>query len=973
MNSHKNTLCALALAFCMVGSAIAADSGSIAGTVSNTETKTLLNEARIAIPSQRLMTLTDSEGRFAFRDLAPGAYELEVSYIGLDTALLNVEVVAGQEKTVHVGLTSDIYILEKFVISGEREGNAASITRQKYSPNVKNVIALDAYGNMPNNSVGELLMRIPGIAGRAEDSGEVTGNVIRGAAPGLNTVSVDGNLQASIGGLGREFRTNMLSGALFEEIEVIKAPTPDMPADSLGGAVNLKTRSALSMKEKRRFNYRAAWRTAPSFYDHTPRRRDHANQPLLSFGYQEVFDAFGGEHNLGISLNAFYSENVYSNDQVIQDYQYTTSSPAYVWDYRTVDLYNNRKQSSGNLRLDMQLSKTTQVYIGGIYNDAFEPFQSNYQMRAYTGRNAANFEPGYTDTFTAVVSNTAAMVELNSTMYGFNARERQINTGATHKLDRLKIDYDIFYNHSNANLTNGRRGSVHGGGIFTMNIRNIGWTIDKSGSLQYPEFTQTAGNSIYDGANYSNGSITVRDSKRNTRVYGGKANAIYALPFKIPSTIKGGLFFRSQMVEEVRNEHIWKYIGADSLARLVDPDIVTRDSLRTGKSYPFINSSAIVDDMENHPAWWQENGVYDTMSANLTGTRGAEEKITAGYFQWQTRFQRFNVLAGLRYEHTSVYSRGYVLLPASERTTTAERQADPVGSVIKDAPYRGMTGNYDKFFPGIHFIYHMTKNLQARLSWSNGVGRPTFTQLLPSYSANTTSETITINNPSLKPQLARNLDFAVEYYFEPVGQLGLGLFRKDITDYIVTNRGGTVENGMFGGLYVGNEYDGWAVNTNFNASYAVVEGIELNYQQQLTMLPGFLRGLGVYANYTLLRTRGEYGETGARSTRDVANFYPRTANAGLTYKYHKISVSASVNYTGEFLANYSNDLSRLRYRNIRRMVNFSFSYAILKSLELSVDIQNAFNEPNAYYRLPDRSERITTAGTSVVLGVSGRF
>jgi hypothetical protein len=114
--------------------------------------------------------------------------------------------------------------------------------------------------------------------------------------------------------------------------------------------------------------------------------------------------------------------------------------------------------------------------------------------------------------------------------------------------------------------------------------------------------------------------------------------------------------------------------------------------------------------MENHPAWWQENGVYDTMSANLTGTRGTEEKITADYFQWQTRFQRFNVLSGLRYEHTSVYSRGYVLLPASERTTTAERQANPVGSVIKDAPYRGMTGNYDKIFPGIHFIYLMLRS-----------------------------------------------------------------------------------------------------------------------------------------------------------------------------------------------------------------------------------------------------------------------
>lgn len=975
MNPSKYVLRALALAFCLSGSAFAAEPGSIIGTVSNTASKTLLNEARVAIPSLRVMTLTDGEGRFSFQNITPGTYELEVTYIGLDTALVKVEILPGEVKTLEVGLTSDVYMLEQFVVSGEREGNAASITRQQNAPNVKNVIALDAYGNMPNDSVGELLTRLPGIAGRAEDSGEVTGAVIRGAAPGLNTVSIDGNLQSSIGGLGREFRTNMLSGALFDEIEVIKAPTPDMPADSLGGAVNMKTKSALSMKEKRRFNYRAAIRTAPSFYDHTPRRRDHANQPLLSFGYQEIFDIFGGDRNLGVTFNAFYSENVYANDQVIEDYEYKTDSPAYVWDYRTADLFNNRKQASWNLRTDIKLSRTTQIYIGGIYNDAFEPFQANYTMRAYTGRAAANFKPGYTDAFTEVVGNSASTVQLNSTMYGFNARERQINGGATHNLGRLKVDYDVYYNHSNSNLTNGRRGSVSGGGIFTMDVKNAGWSIDKSGSLAFPEFEQTTGPSIYDGANYSNGQIVIRDSKRNTRVYGAKINALYSLPFKIQSTIKGGAFFRNQMAEEIKNERTWKYTGpATSLARLVDPGIVTRDSLRTGKSFPFIDSTAVVKDIRENPTFWQENGTYDTMVGDLVGTRGAEEEVAAGYLQWQTRFHKFNLLAGIRYEHTSVYARGYVGLPNSERTTVNQREADPVGSAIQDAPYQSTTGSYGNFFPGIHAIYYVTPNLQARLSWSNSVGRPTFTQLLPSYTVNTTSETVTLNNPSLKPQHAENWDIAIEYYFEPVGQLSVGLFRKDITDYIVTSRGGVIENGSYQGLYVGREYDGWAVNTYFNGSYAVVEGIEFNYQQQLTMLPGFLRGFGVFANYTRLRTRGEYGEEGARSTKEVANFYPEMANAGLTYKYHKFSASASVNYTGEYLATYSTDLSRLRYRNIRRLVNFNAGYTISKGLTLSLDIQNAFNEPNQYYRyLPERNERITMAGTSMVLGISGKF
>ena len=38
-------------------------------------------------------------------------------------------------------------------------------------------------------------------------------------------------------------------------MELIKGLTPDKSAESLGGSVNLKTRSTLNMKEKRRFTY----------------------------------------------------------------------------------------------------------------------------------------------------------------------------------------------------------------------------------------------------------------------------------------------------------------------------------------------------------------------------------------------------------------------------------------------------------------------------------------------------------------------------------------------------------------------------------------------------------------------------------------------------------------------------------------------------------------------------------------------
>ena len=50
---------------------------------------------------------------------------------------------------------------------------------------------------------------------------------------------------------------------MYEQVELIKGHTPDKGADSLGGTINLKSRSPLSMKERRRTTYNVSARWAP--------------------------------------------------------------------------------------------------------------------------------------------------------------------------------------------------------------------------------------------------------------------------------------------------------------------------------------------------------------------------------------------------------------------------------------------------------------------------------------------------------------------------------------------------------------------------------------------------------------------------------------------------------------------------------------------------------------------------------------
>jgi len=283
-------------------------------------------------------------------------------------------------------------------------------------------------------------------------------------------------------------------------------------------------------------------------------------------------------------------------------------------------------------------------------------------------------------------------------------------------------------------------------------------------------------------------------------------------------------------------------------------------------------------------------------------------------------------------------------------------------------------GDYTKSFPSAHLTHDLTPNLKARLSWSTSFGRPALSNLLPNETINENNQTLTTNNPSLLPQTAKNWDFTLDYYFEPVGNLSVGWFHKSIRDYIVNGIvSGTIGTGADNG-YNG-EYPGFTQLTSANAGSATVQGWEFSYQQQLTFLPGLLRGLAVGANYTWLDTHGNFGGTTNLSTGQVAGFIPRTANANLSWRHRGFSTRLLVNYTGEHLQTYSAaSLGRNLYRFKRVITTLGFGYQVSPVLNVTVDIDNLFNEPQARYRgIPDQMQSTSLTGTTVTLGVSGRF
>src|SRR5688572_13383870 len=465
-----------------------ADTGTLTGTVSNAATSNSLEGARVELPKLGLSALTDNTGRFVLA-VPAGVHEVVVSYIGLDASRTQVSVAAGQRTVRDFELTAGIYTLEAFKVTGEREGDALAITAQRNADNVKNIVAMDSFGNLPNMSAGEVVMRLPGIAGNPTDEGLAYEFNVRGMAPGLNTVTVDGGLLPSIGA-SRSFQLQSITGTMFEQLELIKGHTPDKGADSLGGTINMKTRSPLNMKEKRRINYSATMRIAPSFTEQIPLRQEHRAHPLLTLGYQEVFSVFGGERNLGVAVNLFYSENAVGGYRVTHQYQNTLNEPAYLWSYQTRENFNNRKQKSINIKTDYRFSFNTKFSLNLTLNDNVERFRRSFNTRAYTGNantvpnaTTSGVVPGFTDRITQVRPVAAAMIDIvNNGPNAYQVESTLVDFGGEHEWGQLQVDYNAGFsrNHQSSGMT--PQGGQY---ALTHRITGIGWTLDRTWSDLY--------------------------------------------------------------------------------------------------------------------------------------------------------------------------------------------------------------------------------------------------------------------------------------------------------------------------------------------------------------------------------------------------------------------------------------------------------------------------------------------------------
>lgn len=206
---------------------------------------------------------------------------------------------------------------------------------------------------------------------------------------------------------------------------------------------------------------------------------------------------------------------------------------------------------------------------------------------------------------------------------------------------------------------------------------------------------------------------------------------------------------------------------------------------------------------------------------------------------------------GVRLVRTSVTANGQGQYP-----NLAGNDLPPALMAMYTGQYFSFNGrgSYQNALPSFNLRFKLTDNLQWRLAASKAMTRPDFTQLQPflllGATLNTdktavTQWTGTAGNPSLKPMIAKQYDTALEWYFAPTGLLYTTAFFKDIGNYIAEETETEVYNGQQ-----------WSVTRPYNIGTSMVRGAEFGYNQFFDFLPGWLKGLGVQANYTYVHSEG---------------------------------------------------------------------------------------------------------------------
>lgn len=1015
---RNGRIVALAAVLCafLPGFAAAQGAGTIEGRVFEAHEGSALANARVILEGTGAEAVTDESGTFRFSGVRPGEARLAVSYLGLKGQTAAVQVKSDEAVRHEFQLrrvAGDVVTLSAFNVLGEREASAQAmaVNDQRHAANVKNVVALDEYGDR-KGSIGQFLAFLPGVSLNFAGANPTEAS-LRGFPGGFTNFSVDGAQMSSTFVEGRGQRLEEVSSVNISRVEVTKVPTPDQPASGLGGTINLVSRSGFEHK-KRRITY-DVYGMFHSWQGITLDGGSKGDAKATSPSYVQPSLELTMVQPLGNNLAVTLGYSRYWEHKPMESGTEETDEQA-TWNL--VNLYQRLSQwNSLN-----QVRVRTSAQIGADWrltpNDVLTFRHSFQEPTLATNRNvlAFNYGAGATGgpTFTQGAATGVGSVTMNGNGNNiYNVTQNNVsNLKYRHEGNGWRLEAALGYTDSATEKRDISRGHFNTTPATISNLIIRGDGIPAAGGsipTSYVAMTRTGTPvDLYDGGNYSLASATSNESDTTMRRMTAKLDLARDFALRTPLTLKIGAALDASERDNRASNITWNFRpngSADATARLARNFDVFDDAYNAGAPTLFgervrwFSGSKLYDLYAQRPDWFVLNEPLAHQNL-VNASREMKEEISAGYLRGDLRLlnNRLWVVTGVRYERTDVEGRG----PAND--INALYQRDAAGNfVLNGAGQRVLTttdplaqarlrfqeraayakSNYDGFYPSLNATYTLTDKLLLRGAYARTVGRPQTSNIIPGTTItapDVANPTITVSNTGLLPWTANSYDLSLESYQIKDGVGSLGVFYKSIRNFFGNVRSpATPEILAQNGLPNDPLFQGYDLVTLLNAGDARVQGTEMSYRQSLTFLPPWARGLQAFVNGTWLDVAGS-------NSADFTGFNPRTYAAGLSLTRPRYFVKLTYNYQGEIRTgtagvNAANGIppdtgvyqaAKSRW-GVAAQYSFSKRYAVYLSI---VDVTGYVQDLRRYAPdTPDyaKSSRLQELGYFTTIGIRGTF
>jgi len=913
----KNYLVVMFFLLALVSSA---QKGVISGKVLDKVDKMPLPGAMVEIVGMNKYTISDQNGRYEFLNVTLGTYTVQVKYIGYASATGEVVLAAGANGIYNFELETSGTELKEVVVGDILKGQAKALNQQKHNKNIGNVISSDQVGRFPDANIGDALKRVPGVT-MQNDQGEARNIIIRGLAPSLNSVTLNGDRIPSAEGDNRNVQMDLIPSDMISTIEVSKTLTPDMDADAIGGSVNLITRPTPNGERI----------SATVAGGYLPIREKASYTAGFVYGNRFFSNKFGAVLS-GSYNNVDYGSDNVENEWVKDDFgnEFVQAS-----EIRKYDVQRIRRSVS--LALDYKFNENNTIFANAIYNwrdDRENRFRTTYD----------DIEAIYDDVDLEKIVGFEGRVkrqtkggidnDRNKSRRLEDQRVQNFSLRGEHLISS-KLDLDWATNYSTA--------SEYRPDERYIEYRQKGLDMTQDLSDPYFPLVTTTGESL---DKFKFDSVTENTNDTEESEFGAKVNI--RIPFTIIPEEKGRIRtgLRLRMKEKSRNNNFFAYepINGDmDLLSQIPTSYFDGKDFNPGSQFvpgTFASANFLGNlDLNNASLFDKESDPAEFLAVNYN----AKENIYAAYVRWDQDFnEKWSMVVGFRVENTHIDYTGNRVLDEEELESEINT-----------------TNTYTNVMPSLTLQYKATKDLILRAAATTALARPNYYALAP-YVNNVASDMeITAGNPDLDATYSYNYDFMAENYFKSVGLISGGVFYKKLHDFIYNYSDSQYTTADFAADFPDQDNpipvgENWTFVQPKNGDTVDVYGFEVAFQRQLDFFESkFLKGFGIYLNYTYTNSeaKGIADEDGnERKNISLPGTAPHMFNGSLSWENKRFSARVSTNFTSDYLDELGSEEYNDSYYDKQFFVDANAAYKITKNIRIFAEANNLTNQPLRYYQ-----------------------